>query len=51
MQVKSIPSREFLHTAWEGTGYQGVLEMRSLMIFEMLLQLELFATVLTLEVS
>ena len=50
VQVQPVPASELFHTAWEGARYQGILEMRPLMVLEVLLELELLATVLTGEV-
>ena len=51
VEVQPVPAGELFHTAREGARYQGILEMRPLMILEVLLQLEFLPTVLAEEVS
>jgi len=51
VEVQPVPAGELFHTAREGARYQGILEMRPLMILEVLLQLELLPAVLADEVS
>lgn len=51
VEVQPVPAGELFHTAREGARYQRILEMRPLMILEVLLQLELFPAVLADEVS
>lgn len=51
VKVQPIPAGKLFHTARKGARYQGIFEMRPLMVLEVLLELELFPTVLTVEVS
>jgi hypothetical protein len=50
VQIQPVPSSELLDASWEGAGDQRVLEMRSLMILEMLFEFELLAAVLAFEI-
>jgi hypothetical protein len=51
VKIQPIPAGKLFHTARERARYQGILEMRPLMVLEVLLELELLPTVLTVEVS